>query len=391
MGGTEYRFRQGAVMTDTPGWASPSSPEPPREDAGPSAAVPPAPGPGPYDAAYGQSPYGQAGPQAGGPQPGWGQPGWGPPPSPKPGVIPLRPLGVGEILDGAFTTVRTYWRTTLGLSLGVAALEQSLMAVAQWWQYEQPDAVGPLIMLGIAYLVAPLLGIVATALLTMVVSKAILGQPVSLGAAWAAARPQLLKVTGLSLITGLIVAVVLAVSFLPAIIVAVAGDPTPGSVILAVSLLLPGVAAAIWIGVQLSLAAPALMLEKQGVFTALSRSRRLVNGAWWRTFLITLLIQVLAIVFTMIVMTPFTIVGAIFGAGSMGGDDNPFAGLSAAGPPAMILVISIGAILASTLTVPVLAAVNVLLYVDRRIRREGLDIELTRAAGIPAQYGPQGT
>ncbi|BFV59015.1 glycerophosphoryl diester phosphodiesterase membrane domain-containing protein [Kitasatospora sp. CMC57] len=385
-------------MTDTPGWASPSSPEPPREDAGPSAAVPPTPGPGPYDAAYGQGPYGGTGPQsgwgpqAGGPPPGWGQPGWGPPPSPKPGVIPLRPLGVGEILDGAFTTVRTYWRTMLGLSLGVAAVEQSVLAVAQWWQYEQPDAVGPLIMLAFGYLLGPLLGIVASALLTMVVSKAILGQPVSIGAAWAAARPQLLKMTGLSLLTGLAVLAVLAVSLLPMIIVAVGDDADPRLLALTALFLLPGMAVAAWIGVQLILAAPALMLEKQGVFTALSRSRRLVKGAWWRTFLVTLLIQVLAVVFTMIVMTPFTILGAVFGIGTMESDpDQPFAGLGAVGPPVMILIVSVGAILASTLTVPVQAAVNVLLYVDRRIRREGLDIELTRAAGIPGQYGPQGT
>ncbi|MFJ9523527.1 hypothetical protein ACIRPK_35510 [Kitasatospora sp. NPDC101801] len=385
-------------MTDTPGWASPSSPEPPREDAGPSAAVPPAPAPGPYDAAYGQPAPGQGGPhpgwgqQTGAPQPGWGQPGWGPPLSPKPGVIPLRPLGVGEILDGAFSTVRTYWRTTVGLSLGVAALEQGLLAVAQWWQYEQPDAVGPLVLLAFGYLLGPLLGIVATAMLTMVVSKAILGQPVSLGAAWAAARPQLLKATGLSLLTGLIVLLIVMVSALPLILTAVVGDVDPGIMLLTGLLILPGLAAALWVGVQLSLAAPALMLEKQGVFTALSRSRRLVKGAWWRTFLVTALIQLLAVVFSAVVMIPFTIAGAVFGIDTMSDNgDSPFANLGAAGPPAMIVIVSIGAILASSLTVPVLAAVNVLLYVDRRIRREGLDIELTRAAGIPTQHGPQGT
>jgi hypothetical protein len=307
-------------------------------------------------------------------------------------VIPLRPLGVGEILDGAFTTVRTYWRTTLGLSLGVAALEQSVTAVAQWWQYEQPDAVGPLVMLGFGYLFGPLLGIVATALLTMVVSKAILGQPVSIGAAWAAARPQLLKVTGLSLLIGLIVGIVLLVGLLPMIVV-VAGDPTPGTVALTLVPLFGAFVAAIWLGIQLSLAAPALMLEKQGVFTALARSRRLVSGAWWRTFLVTLLMQVLAFVFALILIVPFTVVGALFGVGSgSGGDeDAPFAGVLATAPPAMILVVSVGAVLISCLTVPVLAAVNVLLYVDRRIRREGLDIELARAAGLPVQYGPQGT
>ena len=38
---------------------------------------------------------------------GWGwQQGWQQPMAAKPGVIPLRPLGVGDILDGAVTTMR---------------------------------------------------------------------------------------------------------------------------------------------------------------------------------------------------------------------------------------------------------------------------------------------
>src|SRR5215470_416325 len=51
--------------------------------------------------AHGQQEYGQAGPG----HPRYGQ--WpSQPQAPKPGVIPLRPLGVGELLDGAFTSIR---------------------------------------------------------------------------------------------------------------------------------------------------------------------------------------------------------------------------------------------------------------------------------------------
>jgi hypothetical protein len=44
----------------------------------------------------------------------------------KPGVIPLRPLGVGEILDGAVTTIRRNPGPMLGLSAIVAVLTQLL-------------------------------------------------------------------------------------------------------------------------------------------------------------------------------------------------------------------------------------------------------------------------
>ena len=48
-------------------------------------------------------------------------PGWAgypppPPPPPKPGMIALRPLGVGEILDGSISAIRAHPRLMLGLS-----------------------------------------------------------------------------------------------------------------------------------------------------------------------------------------------------------------------------------------------------------------------------------
>ena len=86
------------------------------------------PGQAPSAAGYGQPPpgYGQPGgygQQGGYPPPG-GQQGAPPsyprwqsqPQAPKPGVIPLRPLGVGEILDGAFTSIRRNPRATLGIA-----------------------------------------------------------------------------------------------------------------------------------------------------------------------------------------------------------------------------------------------------------------------------------
>ena len=44
--------------------------------------------------------------------------------APKPGIIPLRPLSVGEILDGTFTTIRRHPKATLGLSAAVACAQQ---------------------------------------------------------------------------------------------------------------------------------------------------------------------------------------------------------------------------------------------------------------------------
>ncbi|GAA0668282.1 hypothetical protein GCM10010193_20160 [Kitasatospora atroaurantiaca] len=403
-------------MTDTPGWASPSSPEPPREAAGPSAApssaapqdtavpqdTPPAPpvqgwgAPGPYGGgaygggasgggAYGGAAYGgQQGPQA-----GWGQqPGWGVPLSPKPGVIPLRPLGVGEILDGAMSTVRKHWRTTLGLSLCLATLQQTAGALAQWWAYDHPGDLTGLAVAAVPYLLSIVFGIVATGMLTMVVSKAILGEKADLGAAWTAARPQLGRLTGLTFLTFLIMFGVILLSFVPMIAVAIGSDdPSPELFVLCFFPVLAGLVVDVWLYISLSLAAPALMLEKQGVLTAMSRSRRLVKGSWWRQFGINLLSSILVGIVAGTISTPFTLLAfAVTGEDMFRvGDGAGPVGL----PPLALLITAVGGTIAATLTIPVLASIRVLLYVDQRIRREALDIELARAAGLP-EYGGTG-
>jgi hypothetical protein len=51
------------------------------------------------------------------------------------------------------------------------------------------------------------------------------------------------------------------------------------------------------------------------------------------------------------------------------------------------LFVSIGGMIAQTITLPVSAGVAVLLYIDRRIRREALDLELARSAGVAPGTG----
>ncbi|MBP0454286.1 hypothetical protein J5Y04_32840 [Kitasatospora sp. RG8] len=380
-------------MTDTPGWASPSSSEQPRDEARPPADAPaavpgqsvpphaahPAPGAGHVGAQYGApGPHGQPGQ--------YGPYGWGAPPSPKPGVIPLRPLGVGEILDGAVSTIRTHWRTTLGLSLGLAVIEQGGTLAAQ---LAINGSTGNLTQALAGVVVLPLnllIAVIASALLTMVVSRAVLGKSATAGEAWREARPQLLRMFGLSLLSGLIWGGIVLLGFTPLIGYVVAGADEPAIVGLLVVVGLLSVPAAVWVGVQLSLAAPALMLEKQGITAALSRSRRLVRGAWWRQAGINLLAWVLSFIVSMIIATPFAVIGMALGFDHL---VNEAGSTDASVPASMLVASAIGGIIASTLTIPFSAAITVLLYVDQRIRREALDIELARAAGLP-EYGGTG-
>src|SRR4051812_45554763 len=239
-------------MKDTPGWASPGSapsdgqepdttgPAQPADQSGADQPGPPSKwskeqpppaqwsAPGSQDAPQTPPPPPPPGPNWGGGRPGgpgpgapggyggWGSNWGGPPPAAKPGVIPLRPLGVGEILDGAVSTMRTYWRTVLGISLTVAVFTEIVVILLQGFVLDDSAstdtlndpsatvgelgrALGDALLTSGVVLLIPLLGtIVATALLTSVTSRAVLGKPVTTAEAWRDARPQLPRLFGLT-------------------------------------------------------------------------------------------------------------------------------------------------------------------------------------------------
>lgn len=413
-------------MNDTPGWASPGR-SAPSDGEGQGVPRPAEPADGPTDATGPTSKWSKEQPPADDwsapagpppartpqtPPPGWGQPpggpGWGPqgpggpgwgawqgrPQAAKPGVIPLRPLGVGEILDGAVSTMRAHWRTVLGISLAVAVVTQIMTVLLQGFVLtdidttslndpgasldELGDALGNSLLVTGAVLAITLLGtIVATALLTTVTSRAVLGKPVSTAQAWADARAQLPKLFGLTALMALIPGGIVAVGLIPGLL-ANGSDGAPG--LLAIGAI-AGLCVAVWLVVRLSLASPALMLEKQGIGKAMSRSLKLVRGSWWRVFGIGLLAAVIANILASIIVIPFSMIA------SVAAGDGPSGFLTGtSGVGWTFLVISgVGAVIASMLTLPVTAGVTVLLYIDQRIRREALDLDLARAAGVPGQ------
>ena len=349
------------------------------------------------------------------PQPGWtsGQPGWAAPeatepvawgdqraastqagwaqpprarPDIKPGVIPLRPLGVGEILDGAISTIRDHPRVMLGISAMVAVGSALLNGIASWITLRDFDSLDPatatdeeildafwtaMAALGSTALVVTLANVIATGILTLAIGKAVLGRALTLREAWESSRPRLLPLVGLWLLSTLIVAAVVIAPIVPGFALALAGSSGAAG-LLALGLFV-GFVLGVYMYVRLALAPPALMLEKQRVVAAIRRSSRLVKSSWWRVFWILLLAFILALILGQIIQTPFGVLG--YGLG-------PYFGTTDLAAPSLadIAIASIGTIIAGTITLPFTAGVTTLLYIDRRIRREGLDIELARAA-----------
>ncbi|MFD5184801.1 hypothetical protein ACFWMQ_19775 [Streptomyces sp. NPDC058372] len=420
-------------MNDTPGWAAPGSepsddrdrhrdvptPEgakgsdqdgtpskwskeqpPPGQWSAPGTAGPASSGSGDgWDGRRTRAESGQA-PQPGG---GWGG-GWNTPPvAAKPGVIPLRPLGVGEILDGAVSTLRAHWRTVLGISLMIAVATQVVLILLQRFllrdsvdvaALEDPSATtdellsamgGALADSGLVLLVSLLGTIVATALLTMVTSRAVLGKPVSLSDAWRDARPQLPRLAGLTLLLPVIAIAVVAAAMLPGVLLSLATGSDGAAALLAFGAL-AGAVVAIWLTIRFSLASAALMLEKQGVVKAMTRSAKLVRGSWWRVFGIQLLAQLLVGIVSSIILLPFSRVAAVITGESAASALDEMVVTNFGWT--YLIITGIGSVIGAMLTLPIVAGVTVLLYIDQRIRREALDLELARAAGAPAHGTP---
>ncbi|MEU9356282.1 glycerophosphoryl diester phosphodiesterase membrane domain-containing protein [Streptomyces griseoloalbus] len=372
-------------------WSAPTGRPGPTDPAG----TPPPPPPGP---GWGTPPPGGPGGGPGGHGAwggGWGG-GWGgPPPAAKPGVIPLRPLGVGEILDGAVSTMRTYWRTVLGISLTVAVLTEIVVVLLQGLVLddsstealndpsatlgELTDAMGDaLLNSGVVFLITLVGTVAATALLTTVTSRAVLGKSVTTGEAWRDARPQIVKLFGLICLLLLITAGIVTVGALPGFLVTLAAGSEVGVGLTVLGLVGAGVLA-LWLMIRFSLASPTLMLEKQGIVKAMSRSAKLVRGSWWRVFGIQLLATIIANVVASIIVIPFTFLAAALSGDGVSGFLN-----SAGGDIGwtFLIVSGIGSVIGAMITFPITAGVTVLLYIDQRIRREALDLELARAAGI---------
>ncbi|MET9610265.1 hypothetical protein ABZZ17_35200 [Streptomyces sp. NPDC006512] len=407
-------------MNDSPGWATPGSPSdgqgsdgtqppaPPADAPKWSASQPPpgqwsspaaGPTPPPQQQGQGWGSYGQPGQQPG-QQPGapygspygapYGHPGgpggWGgPPPAAKPGVIPLRPLGLGEILDGAVSTLRGHWKTVLSVSLVLAALVQLGLLTVQRLMMDNlvmtPDEaatpeeamrlLGDTLTTAVFNYYIQLLGLLlVTGLLAGVVSRAVLGQSSTVAADLRAVRPLLPRLLAL---TAVLFLGALAAGVLPLL---------PGLLTGNAVLMVLGIPVALtllaWYFVTFVLAPPALVLERGKVTDAFKRSAKLVKGSWWRIFGISALTWVITWITSLIIAVPFAVIAMIV---SPGGFSGLLDGTSAQSWTFLIIT-AIGGLVSLTVTVPMQTGVTNLLYIDQRIRREALDLELARAAGL---------
>ena len=301
-----------------------------------------------------------------------------------PGIIPLRPLSLTDIFNGAASYIRTNVKATLGLTAIVVVSTQIITLIgtagplaaatrlrsAPADELTGGDVTAWLLAAGLAGLVGWLTVVLLSGMLAVVVGRAVFGWTIGPGEAWERIRKRLPALIGLVALE--CVALVILSGLVGLIVAAVgAAANTPAAVLIAVPLALASIATVVYFDTVLSFAPVLIVLEQLPVIDAITRSFTLVRNSFWRVFGIRLLTWLVVLLIAGAVAAPFDFVGQLL----IGPSGSVLTGAT---------VGAVGAAIGRIITAPFSAGVIVLLYTDRRIRAEAFDLVLqTGAAGSP--------
>jgi hypothetical protein len=367
-------------------WAQPVPPPLPPGAGAPPPYVPPGATP-----AYAPPGSGPASSGAWPPPPG--PQSWTPPP--RPGLLPLRPMGFGTLLWAPFRTLRRNPAPVFGTGL-VVQLVSAVATAAVFvplfvWIFGRIEtasaadvdailsgAVGWVVLLSLVPIaISVVAGAFLQGVMVVEVASGTLGERLSFGALWRRAAARIWPLIGWTVIVGAIVGGVFGLVVGGVIAVAVI-FPDPATilavVLVAVAALLGLGVLGAWLGTKLALVPSVIVLERAGVVTAVRRSWTLTNGNFWRTFGLILLVGLILSFAAQVVVQPVSFLGTILAMVLDPTAGETYLAISIGTTvAALVLSVLIGAI-----TSVVQAALIAVVYIDLRMRTEGLDLELER-------------
>ncbi|KUG59307.1 hypothetical protein AVL62_06405 [Serinicoccus chungangensis] len=294
----------------------------------------------------------------------------------QPGVVPLRPLTLGDMFGGSLQTMRRNPEATIGMGLvvlSVVLVPSLLLTLLATRSVSSVDQLGAeLILLLVGGLLSSLASIALTGMIVHVVGEAVLGDRASLASTWAAVRGRLLALVGTVLLLGVLFTAALVALVAAAVGLVVGLGESGLAVLLVVLLSVAFVVGLVWAGCRLSLAPAPVVLERVGPWRGIARAWALTKGAQaWRVVGITVLAGIVTGILAAIVQLPVVaVVSALVGPEVV---TSPLSPVTVLTDHALQLVVG-------ALTIPFTAGVTALLYLDQRIRREGLDVSLVAAA-----------
>jgi hypothetical protein len=318
---------------------------------------------------------------------------WTPPP--KPGLIPLRPLSLGTMLGASFQVMRRNPRPTFGLALLISsALFVALVIVAGGFlllalgriesasEADQGSIIAGSFLGGGLTLLIPLAGsIVVSAifqgLISLEVARGTLGEKLNTRGLLRMARGRIGALIGWSAAIIGAITVVLGIVVLVVTLLIAFGD-TVGTVIgvvIAILFSLVFAVAAVWLGTKLSLVPSVLLIERVPLRRAIARSWTLTNRSFWKTLGIQLLISVIISTASQVISFPISMAGSLI-LSFLAPTGDPSASIW--GIVILYLVTAGVSLVVGAIGTVMQSATATLIYLDLRMRREGLDLELMR-------------
>lgn len=318
----------------------------------------------------------------------------------KPGIIPLRPLSIGDIYQGAFAAIKTNARTMFGFTAALLGVVLVISIATNYAiinlvlpNYLSPSspyaAVFTSLSGSFSQLGGSLLQVLATVLLSglivVAVSRSVLGRVASSKEVWERTKSKFLPLIGLNIITSIISGLMMIIGIVVFFVLLASAASTAKTdreflqdlgVSLVGLLILMVISALVssYLSIKFSVASPAMVLENLGVFAAIGRSWSLTRGNFWRLFGINILTAIIT-----------SMVAGIFGgiAGALGaifvvvGSSSPEDVIASLNTTYILTMVT--STIAQLLILPFTSSVNALLYIDLRMRKEGLDVELRNA------------
>jgi hypothetical protein len=200
------------------------------------------------------------------------------------------------------------------------------------------------------------------------VSDSVIGRKISVSDAWSRTAKRAWFLIGFSLLSMLVVLVAYALA--TGIVVGLfLIDPTVGviGIFLVLAALLVG---AVWVFTRVILIPPALAVEGGGFWETCRRAWKLTRGTFWRVLGIYLLTSLILGIIGQVVAVPVSLLLSLSMVMQSG------AGLAVS--------YGITYVITGGMSVLFLGGVIALLYIDTRMRREGLDVQLQAAAAAAA-------
>lgn len=308
----------------------------------------------------------------------------------------LRPLNLGDVLDGSFRLVREHWRAFM-IGLGVLTLpfvllfglifarmasSPGFLDAALTPTSDPRQAQEVLGSFAGAFGLLLLAGLVAMPLLygTCVHIAATgyrSGHADPMASVRAAAR-RYFALLGAAILLFLIVLflyLVLGIGLvvIGGLLISSAGGLDTGiGGLIGLAIFLAVVVLFIVMMTRYILTFPALMIERIGPYQALRRSYALVRGRSGMVFLTLLVVSIIGTIVTLVLTWPLEWIG-----GWVAGTTGAAIGLG------------VGQIVSTILYTALMAAALVLIYFDRRVRTEGYDLtELADELGAPQDRSP---